>query len=89
MMNSDEYVTLRDNMLQRQSPYIVLDKKEMAYEGENYYNARGTHIRVTHSVQQALDRLIGLSPRQCEGIKRAYGDEAVANLPTVSPWPTA
>ena len=80
MMNSDEYVTLRDNILQRQSPHIVLDKKELAYEGENYYNARGTHIRVTHSVQQALDRLIGLSPRQCDGIRQAYGDEAVANL---------
>ena len=80
MMTNNEYLAKRDSLLQEQAPFIVMDKNELIAEGENFYNIRGLSVMVSSNVQSQLDQLIGLSARQCEGIKQAYGDDAVMNL---------
>ena len=77
---NNEYLAMRDSLLQEQAPFIVMDKKELIAEGENFYNIRGLSVMVSSNVQNKLDRLIGLSTRQREGVKQAYGDDAVMNL---------
>lgn len=79
-MTNKEYVSRRDTLLQGQAPYIVMDKNELIAESENFYNIRGVPVMVTPSVQNRLDQLIGLSPRQREGVKQAYGNDVVMNL---------
>lgn len=79
-MTNKEYVSRRDALLQEQAPYIVMDKNELIAESENFYNIRGVSVMVTPSVQNRLDQLIGLSPRQREGVKQAYGNDVVMNL---------
>ena len=80
MMTNNEYLAMRDSLLQEQAPFIVMDKNELIAEGENFYNIRGLSVMVAPNVQNQLDQLIGLSPHQCEGMKRAYGNDAVMNL---------
>ena len=80
MMTNNEYLAMRDSLLQEQAPFIVMDKNELIAEGENFYNIRGLSVMVSSNVQNQLDRLIGLSTRQREGVKQAYGDDAVMNL---------
>lgn len=80
MMTNNEYLAMRDSLLQEQAPFIVMDKNELIAEGENFYNIRGLSVMVAPNVQNQLDQLIGLSPHQCEGMKQAYGDDAVMNL---------
>lgn len=79
-MTNKEYVSRRDALLQEQAPYIVMSKNELIAEGENFYNIRGVPVMVTPNVQNRLDQLIGLSPRQREGVKQAYGNDVVMNL---------
>lgn len=79
-MTNKEYVSRRDALLQEQAPYIVMDKNELIAESENFYNIRGVSVMLTPNVQNRLDQLIGLSPRQCEGVKQAYGNDVVKNL---------
>ena len=79
-MTNKEYASKRDLLLQGQVPYIVMDKNELITEGENFYNIRGVSVMVTPNVQNRLDQLIGLSPRQREGVKQAYGNDVVMNL---------
>lgn len=79
-MTTKEYVSRRNALLQEQAPYIVMDKNELITEGENFYNIRGVPVMVTPNVQNQLDQLIGLSPRQREGVRMAYGDDVVMNL---------
>ena len=71
MMTNNEYLAMRDSLLQEQAPFIVMDKNELIAEGENFYNIRGLSVMVAPNVQNQLDQLIGLSPHQCEGMKRA------------------
>lgn len=79
-MTNNEYLAMRDSLLQEQAPFIVMDKNELIAEGENFYNIRGLSVMVSSNVQNQLDRQIGLSARQREGVKQAYGDDAVMNL---------
>lgn len=79
-MTNNEYLAMRDLLLQEQNPFIVMDKNELIAEGENFYNIRGLSVMVSPNVQSQLDQLIGLSARQREGMKQAYGDDAVMNL---------
>lgn len=88
-MTNKEYVSGRDALLQEQAPYIVMSKNELIAEGENFYNIRGVPVMVTPNVQNRLDQLIGLSPRQREGVKQAYGNDVVMNLRNSLLWPTA
>lgn len=80
MMTSSEYVSRRDTLLREQKPFIVLTKDELVSEGDNYYRIGDTQIAVTPSVQYQLDRQIGLSSLQREGIRQAYGENAVTSL---------
>lgn len=80
MMTNSEYVSIRDTLLREQKPFIVLNKNEIVSEGDNYYRIGDMQVAVTPSVQQQLDRQIGLSSRQREGIRQAYGENAVIGL---------
>lgn len=79
-MTNKEYASRRDALLQEQAPYIMMDKNELIAESENFYNIRGMSVMVTPNVQNRLDQLIGLSPRQREGVKQAYGNDVMMNL---------
>ena len=80
MMTTEDYVSTRETLLQKQKPFIVLEKEELVAEGGRYYRVGDTLFSVTPEAQRYLDRQIGLNSKQQEGFKEAYGEKALAHL---------
>lgn len=80
MMTTEDYVSTRETLLQKQKPFIVLEKEELVAEGGRYYRVGDTLFSVTPEAQRYLDRQIGLDSKQQEGFKEAYGEKALAHL---------
>lgn len=80
MMTSKEYEIRRDELLQQQAPFVVMEKNGLVAEGENYYRIGDVPVEVTAEVQYELDLLIGLKSKQSSAFRDAYGDRAVAGL---------
>lgn len=80
MMTTEDYVSTRETLLQKQKPFIVLEKEELVAEGGRYYRVGDTLFSVTPEAQRYLDRQIGLNSKQKEGFKEAYGEKALAHL---------
>ena len=80
MMTTEDYVSTRETLLQKQKPFIVLEKEELVAEGGRYYRVGDMLFSVTPEAQRYLDRQIGLNSKQQEGFKEAYGEKALAHL---------
>lgn len=80
MMTNSDFLSTKATYLNKQEPYIVLSKEELVAERDNYYRIGDTSISVSPTVQNQLDHLIGLLPKQLKGIEETYGQDAVVGL---------
>ena len=77
MMTTAEYRTRKNQLLENQNPFLVLNKEELMAEHDNIYRIGDTSITVTPQVQNTIDKLIGLSPQQRQGLKESFGENAM------------
>ena len=77
-MTSAEFFKERNLFLQGQEPYLVLSKEELLAEHDTFYRIGDTSIEVTEGVQKELDKIIGITSSQREGIEEGYGSHAIA-----------
>lgn len=79
-MTSSDFFSQKAEFLKTQEPYLVLSKEELVAEVDNYYRIGDTSILVSDGVQHQLDELIGLTPRQRQGINETYGTNAITDF---------
>lgn len=80
MMTDSTYLTRKAAFLDEQEPYLVLSKEELVAERNNYYRIGETSVAVSTAVQDQLDKLIGLRPKQRKGLEETFGADAIVCL---------
>ena len=80
MMTNSDFLRCKSTYLNEQEPFIVLSKEELVAEKDNYYRIGETSIAVSPTVQNQLDKLIGLPPKQRKGLEETFGTDAIVSL---------
>ena len=80
MMTNSDFLKSKATYLNEQEPFIILTKEELVAERDNFYRIGEASIAVSPAVQNQLDKIIGLPPKQRKGLEEAFGTDAVIGL---------
>ena len=78
-MTTFQYAQKKNEYLEAQNPFKVIDKRDIQYVGDNIYNLDGHEFEVSPMMAASIDRFIGLKSKQVKAVADVSGDEGVVD----------
>lgn len=79
-MDYQNYQAQKQKILESQFPYKVIEKGEIVNKGDNVLNLGGMDVPMTAGVQLAIDRFMGVAPRQVKAVEESFGSKGIRDL---------
>lgn len=79
-MDYQNYQAQKQKILESQFPYKVLEKGEIVNKGDNVLNIGGMDVPMTAGVQLAIDRFMGVAPRQVKAVEKSFSSKGSRDL---------
>ncbi len=79
-MDYQNYQAQKRKILESQFPYKVLEKGEIVNKGDSILNLGGMDVPIDSGVQLAIDRFMGVAPRQVKAVEESFGSKGSRDL---------
>jgi hypothetical protein len=79
-MNATNFSQLKKMYEDVQMPHKVIKLSEMSYLGDNVFNVQGKEVVANATIEQKLDRLVGISSHQREWVQNASDKSGLKNF---------